>query len=171
MSKPPTTRPPLVTMEDLDDLEILFRVTIPEDYLDQLRHMNVQRYFAMYGDGARTLLSSLGITAEYIRERHSGNFVLKQFISYLQEVRLGEDVTIRARVLGRSEKRMHLIYFIVNETRQLISSTCEVLTSHADLNERRSSPFPPDIAANIDELLARHDALPWEIALSNSMGV
>lgn len=165
------TRPPLVAMEDINDLEILFRLTIPEDYLDRLRHMNVQKYFSMYGDGARILLSSLGITDEYISERHGGNFVLKQLISYLQEVRLNEDVTVRVRLLGRSEKRMHLIYFIVNETRQLISSTCETLTTHADLNARRSSPFPPDIAANIDELLARHEALDWEPPLSGSMGV
>lgn len=171
MTNSTATRPSLIPMEHLHDLEVLFRITIPEDYLDLLGHMNVQKYFTMYGEGARALLDGIGVTEDYIRERQGGNFVMKQFIRYVQEVHLGEEVTVRARIIERSEKRLHVVYFIVNETTERLASICETVTSHADLKARRSSPFPPDLAKAIDTIFERHDALPWEPPLSGAMSL
>ena len=80
---------------------------------------------------------------------------------FLAEVRVGQTVTLHSRVVGRSEKRIHFMHFMVDESGENVASTMEVLATHVDLDIRRSMPFPEDIAAAIDETLSRHDALSW----------
>ena len=89
--------------------------------------------------------------------------------NYLAEVRPGETISIHSRLVGRSEKKIHLVHFMVNETRQVLSSTLETLISHADLKLRKTSPFPVEIAARIDPLVALSDNLEWEPPLSGTM--
>lgn len=149
----------------LDQLEVLpmcCRRTIPSEYIDQLGHMNVTRYFSLYGEAAMFMMSSIGMTPDYIRIDRGGNFVLRQVINYIAEVLEGDTVAVRGRILGRSEKRLHKIYFMVNETTGKVASTSEVLTCHADLEKRRSSPFPPAFVERIDEKLAAMRELDWD---------
>src|SRR4051794_1373041 len=94
---------------------------------------------------------SFGMNEIYYRAEQAGGFALKQFIQYLAEVRVGETVALRGRMLGRSAKRIHFMLFMVNETTHVLSSTFEVLGSHADMRIRRTSPYPPHIAAKLDD--------------------
>ncbi|MFN8374982.1 MAG: thioesterase family protein [Anaerolineae bacterium] len=88
---------------------------------------------------------------------------------YLAEVHIGDTVTVRMRLMGRSARRIHYMNFMVNETQQALASTMEVLATHADLVARRSSPIPADIAARLDELLAQHKTLAWAVPLSGAI--
>ena len=45
------------------------------------------------------------------------------------------------------------------------------LHAHADLRTRRTAPFPAQVAAQIDALIAAHRALTWPAPVSGSMGV
>jgi hypothetical protein len=65
---------------------------------------------------------------------------------------------------------MHGMWFIVNETRNQLSNTFEFVTSHADLNARRTSPFPEHFAAQIDALIAEHATLKWDAPVCGIMG-
>ncbi len=152
----------MIPVEKIEKLPLYNRVTIPTEYLDLMGHLNIRWYVAIYDDAAWGLFADMGMTEDYYRECQAGGFALQQFIRYLAEVRVGETVTIRARVLGRSEKRVHFMLFMVNETTRKLASTFEVLGSHADLSIRRTSPYPPNIAAKIDALMAEQNALDWD---------
>ncbi|OFW13680.1 MAG: hypothetical protein A3H27_11435 [Acidobacteria bacterium RIFCSPLOWO2_02_FULL_59_13] len=65
---------------------------------------------------------------------------------------------------------MHYIFFMVNETRGVVSSTFECVHAYADLVARRTAPFPPHIAAKLDALIAEHDRLAWPAPTSGPMG-
>jgi acyl-CoA thioesterase FadM len=59
--------------------------------------------------------------------------------------------------------------FMLNETHDRLASTLEALVAHADLRVRRSTPFPPSLAARLEGVLAEHAALDWEAPLSGIM--
>jgi acyl-CoA thioester hydrolase len=160
-----------INLEQLASLPVYHRATIQPEHLDELGHMNVRWYMALFSDATVAMLASFGMDMNYTRQAEAGSFALKHFIHYLAEVRLGEQVALRARVLGRNEKRLHYVLFMVNESQHKLAATAEALAAHADLNERRTSPFPPHIAAAIDHQLVQHRQLDWAPKLSGAISL
>ncbi len=66
---------------------------------------------------------------------------------------------------------MHFLFFMVNETRSVVSSIFECVHAHADLTARRVAPFPAQVAAQIDAFITAHRKLAWPAPVSGSMGV
>jgi acyl-CoA thioester hydrolase len=105
------------------------------------------------------------------RKTGAGGFDLEHHLWYPSEVRIGNTVVIRARILARSLKVFHYMMFMVNETRAIVSSIFECVHAHADLTARRTAPFPAAVAAKIDGFIAAHDALEWPAPVSGAMGI
>ncbi len=133
----------MISIEQLKNLPLYHRATISESYLDAMGHMNVRWYLALFDDAVFDFLASFGLNHEYFMTDKSGFFALQQFIQYRAEVHVGETVAIRIRMLGRSTKRLHFMFFMINETTGTLACTMETLSSHADLTIRRTSPFQP----------------------------
>jgi acyl-CoA thioester hydrolase len=152
----------MLEITQLDDLPKLETITIPEDYLDEMGHMNIMYYIHIFDRTIWNLFSKFGLTFEYTKQKQKGMFALKQFIQYWAEVHTGETVHVRARVLDVGEKRVHFMAFMVNETTQKIASTFEVLASFADLTTRRTAPFPPEVKARIQATVDRNRQLTWD---------
>lgn len=149
---------------DLDRVRELPRYaaqTVPEDWLDEMGHMNVQFYVGLFSKAARGLFEEIGLERERVERERRGTFALRQFVEYRAEVLVGDRLSVHSRVLGRSAKRLHFIHFLVNDERDGLAATLESLSAHVDLDRRRSVPFPPEVAASIDRRLARDRALPW----------
>jgi acyl-CoA thioester hydrolase len=156
-------------MVDLSTLPIMHRTMIPEDYIDAMGHMNVMWYTHLFGKATWALFQHVGMDRAYFQSGR-GTFALKQFFSYLVEVRFGEEITIRTRVLGRSPKRLHVMHFMSKGTPEVLTTTCEFLSTHVDLEIRRSSPFPEPIAAAIDRLAAEQAGLGWDAPVCGVLG-
>ncbi|MEM7110889.1 MAG: thioesterase family protein [Chloroflexota bacterium] len=152
----------MVTLEQLSTLPIYYRKTVPHEYLDEMGHMNVRWYMAIFDDAAYPFFASFGMHIDYYKQEKAGGFALRQFVNYLAEVRVGETVVVRTRLLGRSAKRIHFMHFLINETKGKLAATMEGLGSHADLTIRRTSPYPPHIAAQIDVILDEQSKLDWD---------
>jgi len=146
---------------DLSALPVMYRTVIPDSYIDAMGHMNVMWYTHLFGKATVELWHQVGLDRDYFQAQRGGTFALKQLVNYLVEVRVGEEVTIRSRVLGRSAKRLHLMHFMSKGDPQVLTTTTEFLCTHVDLNTRRSAPFPETIAAAIDRFVAEHAALGW----------
>lgn len=162
-------RPPPLSIDLLEPLPAVYRGVIPADYRDAMDHMNVRWYLSLYDEAGDNMYLLYGQTPEYYRANQAGGFDLEHHIRYLAEVRIGDTVAIRARLLNRTAKRIHYMMFMVNETRGLLSSTFECVNSHADLKARRTAPFPDFIAAQIDAFIAQHRQLPWDAPVCGSM--
>jgi len=163
-------RPPTITLDQLAPLPVVYRAVIPPEYEDRNGHMNVRWYMAIYDEAGDAMYPMLGLDEESLKPIDGGGFDLEHHLHYLSEVRIGETVAIRARLLGRNAKIMHYIFFMVNETRGVVSSTFECVHAYADLVARRTAPFPPHIAAKLDALIAEHDRLAWPAPTSGPMG-
>ncbi|MBA3875017.1 MAG: thioesterase family protein [Anaerolineae bacterium] len=162
-------RPALIPLEQIEPLSAIYRVTIPERYKDKMGHMNMRYYLEVYDDAGDALFESFGLTPDFYRERGSGGFDLEHHIQYLNEVHIGDDVAIYARLVDRSAKRLHYMLFMVNETRKLLASTFECVNSYADLTVRKTAPYPEVIASNLDRILAAHQQLGWEAPVCGVM--
>ena len=151
----------MVTPEQIQQLPQMHITTITEDHLDLMEHMNIRHYIGIFDDAAWHMFATFGMDNDYYRHSGSGAFALEHHIRYLAEVRLHETVAIHTRVLARTAKRVHFMHFMHNQTRDNVAATFEVVGAHADLSQRRMSPFPPAIGQRIDDLVAQHDTLSW----------
>lgn len=168
MSRPKLPTP---SIDEVAQLSLGHRATIPDDYLDDMGHMNVMWYTYLYSRSIRTLLEQLGIDRHYIEHQQCGTFALEKHLRYLSEVRVGEQVSVYTRVVGSNGIRFHLMQFLVNDTRGRVASTMETVSAHVDLRERRSTPMPLAIATAFSELQLTHDSLPWPAPLCGVMGL
>ena len=159
----------LVPLERIEVLPLYYRETIPADYLDAMGHMNVRWYMALFDTAIWQFFKSYGLDQSYFTKENSGVFALKHFIHYFAEVKVGETVGLRIRLIGRSDKRFQFMAFMINESTGKLASTLEVLATHADLTVRQASPLAPVIAQKFDEKLAEDHALDWEAPLSGAI--
>jgi acyl-CoA thioester hydrolase len=163
-------KPPAIPLEKITALKHVYTLTIPPEYEDYNGHMNIRWYMVIFDDAGLPLYDDLGLTPEYLKANGVGGFDLEHHIHYLNEVHIGDTVAVYLRMVARSAKRMHYLMFMVNETRGALASIFECVNSFADLKVRRTAPYPPDIAAKLDALLADHTALDWDAPVSGVMG-
>jgi len=93
--------------------------------------------------------------------RRRGAFMLKNFTQFIAEAHQGDELAIYTRLIARSDKRYQYMHFMVNETHDRLAATMEALSTHTDLNARRSAPFPASIAATMDMMITTHDQFDW----------
>jgi acyl-CoA thioester hydrolase len=156
----------LVPLDRLAMLPLYHHETVPQSYLDAMGHMNVRWYMALFDTSVWNFFISHGLDENYYVQKQMGVFALKHFIQYFAEVKAGETVAMRIRLLGRTEKRFHFMNFMINETTGKLAAILEVLGTHADLTIRRASPMPPDITARFDAKLLADQQLDWEAPVS-----
>ncbi|MFW5748325.1 MAG: thioesterase family protein [Chloroflexota bacterium] len=158
-----------IPIEQITQLPLLHRATITDDYLDAMGHMNVRWYLALFDEAGWRLFEQFGMDMAYYQQNAAGAFALQHIIRYLAEVHAGDTVAIYGRLLGRTDKRIHVMCFMVNETQGLLAATIEELGSHADLTARRTAPMPPDITDRLDAVIAAHSALDWDAPISGAI--
>ena len=156
---------------NLSQLPITHQATIPESYLDTMGHMNVMWYTHLFGRATCGLFLLAGMDEAYFRSYHAGSFALAQFFNYKREVRAGEHVTLRSRLVARSSRQFHVIHFMTKGDEQTLAATGEFLAAHIDMHARRMSPFAPHIAENLDRILTDHSQLDWSPPLSGEIQV
>jgi acyl-CoA thioester hydrolase len=154
---------------ELKTLPVTYRDVILDDYIDLMGHMNVMWYTHLFTKATGVLFQQVGLNREYFHAHQAGTFALKQSFTYLVELKEGEEVTIRTRVLGRSAKKLHVMHIMTKGEPEVPAAICEFLAAHIDMKVRRTAPFPPDIAAAIDRLVKEHAALAWPAPVSGAM--
>lgn len=150
-------------------LPVLYQATVTDDELDAMGHMNIRYYVGHFDSAAWRMFEQFGLSVAYYQAHTVGMFALEQHIRYVREVRVGEAISVRFRLVGLNAKRSYFMMFMVNETHQDVAATFESLGSFADLTTRRTAPFPPDIHARMSAIYEQHAALPWVAPLCGSI--
>jgi acyl-CoA thioester hydrolase len=163
------TRDCLVPASRLELLPLYHSEIIPSEYLDVMGHMNVRWYMALFDKSIWNFFVSHGMDEAYFQKHHLGVFALKHVIHYFAEVKVGETVELRARLLGRSDKRFHFMIFMINKTTGRLAATLEALGTHADLKLRKAAPILPEVAEKFDARLKIDQQLDWKTPLSGAI--
>jgi carnitine 3-dehydrogenase len=85
-------------------------------------------------------------------------FTVESHVRFLSEVREGEMITVRTRVLGGGGKRMHLFHSLYGGSGRL-SCTFETLLLHVNLDARHTSNPSAAVSKKILEYAESHAIL------------
>ena len=133
-------------------------------------HMNVMWYTHLFSEATVGLFQLIGLTWQYMEKHQGGSFDLESHIRYLSEVRVGQVVEIRSRLLGRSENRFHVMHFMTNQEKQDVSATLEVTGAYVDMRSRRMAMLPNVVTQHLDTMIAGHRELDWDAHTCGIMG-
>ncbi|MBI3837981.1 MAG: thioesterase family protein [Planctomycetia bacterium] len=157
--------PPL----DLSALPITYRSYIPDSYRDEMGHMNVMWYTHLFSCAFEKFAEQFGFNEAYFRANYAGSFALETHVCYLSEVRIGQNVTVRSRALGRSAKRLHFMHFMTIDSSGALAATQEHVGAHIDMKIRRMAPFPENIASRFDKLVEEQNKIGWKAPVCGAM--
>lgn len=142
---------------------------VTADLIDLNGHMNIVHYLSQGAAGADAVLQRSGLDQSYRSERGMALFTAENHLTYLSELREGDKFSVHVRILGRTDKAVHLMTFLLDRTRDRLSNTLEIMVVHVDLATRRAVAIPEDIAAGLDKYIDRSAALDWAAPTSMSL--
>ncbi|EWT06073.1 hypothetical protein N864_00230 [Intrasporangium chromatireducens Q5-1] len=161
-----TTTP---TFDEVRALPCAHEQAVPAHFADANGHMNIVRYMELHNEAAWKHMSHFGLGEEHALEGTAGSFEVEHHLRYLREIHVGDVVAVHFRMLGRSDKALHLMQFLANVTRHELSNTLESMSLSVDMATRRTAPFPDDVAALLDDQLRADRALRWPVPLATGM--
>jgi acyl-CoA thioester hydrolase len=139
------------------------------DLIDLNGHMNIRHYLSMGAHSSAGLLVEAGMTPDYRKDQNRGIFTAEHHLTYLAEVRAGDQVSAHARLLGRSARAAHIASLLLNRSRHELSYALEVILVHVDLTQRRGTAFPESVSLHLDGVLRQHQSLTWTMPVYGSV--
>ena len=158
------------TYEQLVDLPAYTVQPVPVPFEDANGHLNVRHYTGIASEGLDESLVELGIPQNWPASGHAC-FSAEHHLTYLSELRTGDRISVRVRLIGRSERAAHAVVYLLDDTHEKLSCVIEEIFLHLDMGTRRTAPWPEDVAKGLDGRIAEHQALDWQPALSGSMAL
>lgn len=143
----------------------------PRAWEDENRHMNVRFYFDLSIQGLRQVIERLGIDRNAPDRLGTGLFTTDHHLTYRAEVLSGDAAGVHFCLLDHSNKTLHGMLFVVNESKRSVASTMEFVTLHMDLNTRRPTPFTAETHRLVAAESQRYAGLDWESPLCGRIGV
>jgi acyl-CoA thioester hydrolase len=156
------------TYEQLQTMPAYVEQPVPVAFEDVNGHLNVRHYTGIASEGLDEALVDLGIPQNWPARGHAC-FSAEHHLTYLAELRTGDTLSARVRLIGRSERAAHALVYLLDESHQRLSFVMEEIFLHIDMETRLTSPWPDDVAAELDRAIAENEELPWEPDVSGSM--
>ncbi len=157
--------------EDLAALPAYTVQSVPAAFEDVNGHLNIRHYVGIASEGLDESLNACGIPQNWPTVAGSGIFSAEHHMLYLAELRTGDQISVRVRLLARSERAMHVLVYLLDDTHRRISYVMEEIFLHVDMDSRRTAPWPEDVAAMLDARVAEHAALSLPAPVSGSMAL
>ena len=127
---------------------------------DQIGHMNVTWYVSKFDQATWVLFAMIGMTGTYFRDNDAGMGAVQYNVTYKREMRAGETLSVRSRIVEVRDKVMRYVHEMVADESGEVAAIAEVTAVHMDTRARRSRPFPPEIAARARAMMDEHRDLP-----------
>jgi acyl-CoA thioester hydrolase len=129
-----------------------YRGVVYPQQLDHMEHMNVQFYTAKFDEATWHLMSALGLTLEFLQKHNKGMAALEQLTKYKAEVRAGELLVIKSKVLEVKDKTIRFLHVMYNPETNKEAASTELVGVHMDLQTRKACPLPDDVKTKAAEL-------------------
>ncbi|CBS86115.1 thioesterase family protein [Azospirillum lipoferum] len=138
----------------------LHRESVRPEWIDYNGHMNVAYYLLAFDHATDAVLDRFGIGKAYVAAENRSVFVVDAHLTYAREVTEGAPLRFDSLVLGADAKRLHLFHEMRHAEEGWLAATAEFMLLHVDLATRKTSPFPPEVAAALTQQAAAHAAGP-----------
>ncbi|GAB3663077.1 hypothetical protein GCM10027596_25690 [Nocardioides korecus] len=158
------------TYDELVALAAYTEQPVPIAFEDANGHLNVRHYTGIASEGLDESLVDLGIPPNWPASGHAC-FSAEHHLTYLAELRTGGRMSARVRLLGRSERAAHALVYLLDDTHQQLSFVMEEVFLHIDMETRHTAPWPADVAAALDERIARDAELDFATDTSGCLSL
>jgi acyl-CoA thioester hydrolase len=109
---------------------------------DHMGHMNVMWYTNKFDEASWQLFSCLGLHRSLFDKECTGMAVVDQHIQYKRELRAGDLVSVRSRLLEVKEKSIRLKHEMLDDSTGEVVATCFIVGVHFDRARGKSCPLP-----------------------------
>jgi len=140
-------------------------------WIDYNGHMNMAYYHVLFDRAVDEGFGLVGLGREYMEERKASFFVAEIHTLYRRELQARDQVRVTLQLVDYDEKRIHYYMEIRHVEEGWVAATMEGLSLHVDMETRKVSPFPDDIAANLAVMKAAHARLARPQALGRIIGI
>lgn len=158
----------LPSYDDLKNLPAYHEWRVPVAFEDINGHMNVRHYIGIASEGLDDSLVEVGIPTNWA-DKGFAVFSAEHHLTYVNELLTGDQISVRVRLIGRSERAIHCVVYLLDDTRKQLSYVMEEVFLHIDMTTRKTSPWPAEVAEKVDARVAEHAALGFEPGLSGSI--
>ncbi|MDF1606227.1 thioesterase family protein [Nocardioides sp. YIM 152315] len=159
------------TYDELAELPAYAAQAVPAAFEDINGHLNIRHYVGIASEGLDEALVDVGIPQNWPTVAGQGVFSAEHHMTYLSELRTGDRISVRVRLLGRSARAVHAVVYLLDDSHRKVSYVMEEVFLHIDMASRRTAEWPDDVAAALDKLIAEESHLPWQPVLSGSMSL
>lgn len=129
---------------------------IETGFLDHNGHVNMA-YHLVLADRALDLAFAQIKGQDYVDARGMTTFAAEMHVRYLQEMNMGDEIRGRVRFAAADDKRAHWVVELVRPDGEVVT-TAEGVSLSVEVETRKVSPFPPDVAARLKAAAARDAA-------------
>jgi acyl-CoA thioester hydrolase len=148
-----------------------YRGEVRSEWIDHNGHMNLAYYTVLFDYATDLMFDALDLGLAYRRRTDLGTFVTETHNRYERELLIGDKVRVSIQILHADDKRLHLAHEMFHLDSGERAATQELLFIHVDLNQRRVTPFPPDLKARVEKAAAAHAALPRPAWVGRHVGM
>jgi acyl-CoA thioester hydrolase len=149
---------------------VLYRTTVPAEWLDYNGHMSEWCYLLLAGDAADSFFRYVGIDEAYRAAGHS-LYTAETHLHHLREAALGDRLEVPLHVLDAGTKSLHIFHTIRDEATGEPVATAEQLLVHVDTAAGRVVAMPGDLHGRVEAVRRAHAALPRPAEVGHVMGV
>ncbi len=133
--------------------EVTYRGAVYPWHCDHVGHMNVMWYVGKFDEATWNLFQRVGITPAYLRAHGRGMAAVDQHIEYKRELKAGDVVSVRSRLLEFAGKKIRFQHEMRNEDTGEVSAVTTLIGVHMDTAARKACPFPEELIARAQPLL------------------
>ena len=135
----------------------LHTTTVKASWVDYNEHLSEWAYLLIFGDNADAFFRFVGVDEAYRAAGHS-LYTAETHLRHLREVRLGQCLNLTLQVLGRDDKRLHLLHEMFAPGVGC-AATAEQMLLHVSTTTGRVTPFGHDLSERLRALADAHEPL------------
>jgi acyl-CoA thioester hydrolase len=159
------------TYDQLVSLPAYAEQPVPIAFEDSNGHLNVRHYLGIGSEGLDESFTELGVPFNWPRTSGLACLSAEHHLRYLHELKTGDQMSVRVRLLGRAERAVHALVYILDDTHQRVCCVFEEILLCVKIDEQKTVAWPTDIAANLDKRIAEDAELPWEPVTSGCLSL
>ncbi len=150
----------------------LHRAIVRKEWVDYNGHLNDAYYMVIFSQATDAFIDYIGMDDAARRATKTSIYTLEGHINYLLEVKEGQEVEIRTRLIRHDAKRMQLYHEMFRHDVADPVAAAEFMLLHVETTGgAKSAPFRSDIAAKLQAIQVAQDAMPPSTFSGRTIGL
>ena len=135
-------------------MSVLLKTTkIINEWTDYNNHMNLSYYILVFDKAAEKMLSNFKMGEKAAINTKRSTMVVETHTTYNNEVKEGEEVDIYLSFCDHDKKRLHYKLEMYEKSKNVLSSTTEVLALYINLQLRKVAEFEKEKILIMDNFI------------------